>query len=288
MKNIQFLLGPLFILIYLSDLMKSADKRSVNQKSCILANSNWDSIYSRSNMIPDPSTCTTIADDCCHFYLSYKYNYIPVEKSYCFTMTGKPEAWLKKFNNLYQDEQIWLSSFFNNNYELFHNVGNSLEYIYHQNYTCLETFPATAFSTYNFTNCAVFNTDGSCKIQNDYNNFQNFITDLYQNVSTKACTGYDELGKCKEFQSDPKSNNTALFPLLEILKKDYFHSLENGDGNLSTNNDTSNEINKWPGPCRNISSVKIKITCSPAYTQGNFIIFSLYKIIFFFIFVLLL
>lgn len=280
MKHVKFLVGPLFILVYISNFVKPVDKRSSNQKSCILANSNWDSIYSRNNMILDPYTCNSISDDCCHFYMNYTFNYFPIEKSYCFIMTGKPESWMRKFKNIYQDEQMWYSNNFDDKYNTYQNIGNSLEYIYYENYTCLETYPDTDFSSYNYTNCAIFNSDGSCKIVNDYLNFHIFMKNLYKETSSQACTAYDELGKCKDFQTDPKSNNTALSPLLEILKKDYFHSLDNTNINDTIpNNSLQESYNKWPSPCRNISSIKIKITCSPAYSDGSVIIFSLYKII---------
>jgi hypothetical protein len=255
--------------------------------------------------------------------MNYTYNELAVEKSYCFTISGKIESWMNKFTNLFKDEMMWFAKFLDANYNQYQKIGNILEYNYSENFTCIDIRPGQEFSSYNISQCAFFNDDGTCKYVNDDNYFEDFVETLYNNISAKTCINELPDGTCYNYETDPKSNNTALLPLIDVLKKELsimdgvvsgnknveinLNQVENSlsSSNSPSNSSTSTSITtnsteiqpgintptnnnrkyNWPGPCKPIPQVTIKITCPSGYTSATYL--SLCKFLFFILFVLL-
>ena len=274
----------LFILFYSIGytIMKAV---FLDEENCIYANSNWDSLYSKTDLIPDTNTCTQISNSCCHMYIKELYNPIEIIKSYCFTLTGLISDIVTKFQNDFTDELMWYSQFSHDNNYLYYAIGSNLNYTYYENYTCTELHPPKDYMSYNIKNCAYFNDDGTCAVQKDQGYFDNFVSLLYNQTVANVCNKLDSNGKCLEYTNDPDSKATALQPLLEIMKLDF--DLDH----LKVKNITDNVIKvnthkQWKGPCMPIPKVIVRVTCPPTYVGSNFI--SLNKIWFFIVFILLL
>jgi len=271
----NFLEYTFFIILHLICLIVSQKTRSENELNCIRANSNWRNLYSKEDLIKDPSTCTSISDSCCH--ISIKYNYhglFSMEKSYCYAGTGKVEDWVKKFTNLYQDEIRYYASKFNASLDDYTKIGNNLDYEYYSNYTCKETAKEDEYSDYEIRNCAYFNSDGTCGIKNDEKYFDKFLEILYVNITADICNNKDlQTGKCIEYSTDPNSNPNALTPLMNLIKSTIEQVI------LEEKKNEQKETKTWPGPCTPIPKVYVQVTCPNNYIASNFLFINKFLIV---------
>jgi hypothetical protein len=259
----------IFILFFLSNIMTK--KTSTDDNSCFAINSNWESMFDKKIVISDPSTCTSLDSRCCHLYVKQLYNNLQLENGYCFLNTDPIENVIRKFTNDFTDELYWYANFTNDNQNFFVSIGSSLNYTYYENFTCSEYHQLEDYSTYNITNCAKFKVDGTCEILNDYEGFKNFVANLYSQTVLGECTSYDSNGNCMDY-IDSNTNNTALQPLLDILTKDY--NLDSKKNETNTDNTSIGRFN-WPGPCKPIPKVIVRVTCPPDYKSAQFLNFNI-------------
>lgn len=261
--------------------------RSNAEIQCIQVNTYWDSILSTDNNIKDPTSCHKISDSCCYIHIKYRYNDItPFENSYCFTMTGKKDSWIDKFTNLYKDELMWYANFTYNNFEIYESIGNNLNYAFYANYTCIETHPYEDYSTYNITQCALFNDDYTCLIKNDENNFQNFVEDLYRIVTKDKCGGYQFEDGCVNYNNEGL-NTFKMNGLVENLK--IALDVDNNEEEEILDSDMGGNKNfKWNLPCKPVPLVTVSIECPAGYSISTYFkinYFILYFVLIFLIYV---
>jgi hypothetical protein len=278
-KDLKYnsLLITILILFAMIKLSKPSKKRSDSDIQCISQNTYWESIISKEDFIKDPTTCHNISDDCCYINIKYTYNIIPFEKSYCFTMSGNVDSWIKKFTNLFRDELMWYANKTYHNFEEYKLIGNNLDYVYYANYYCMTPHPIEDYSTYDISRCALFNDDRTCAIFNDVENFDAFVENLYRNITLGMCSGIDRNGYCINYaKPDYKSENSSeLIPLLETLKSSLKFEEEEVTSenqvaeNVDNNNDALTE-SKWDKPCEPIPLVTVTVKCPDAYSISSY------------------
>jgi len=271
----------ILILFATTKLIQTAQKRSDSDIQCITQNTYWDSIISKEDFIKDPSVCHNISYDCCYISIKYTYGIVPIDKSYCFTMAGKVESWIKKFTNLFTDELMWYANNTYNNFEVYKSIGNNLDYIYYANYTCTTPHPIEDYSNYDLMRCALLNADGSCKIFNDADNFDAFVENLYKNITISKCDKLDEDGNCINYANpDYKYENSSdLIPLLENLKislKFDEEDTNNLNSKLYNTENKSQTDSKWEKSCEPIPLVTVTVKCPDGYSNSIYFKFNYY------------
>jgi hypothetical protein len=255
-----------FIGLFLIYKINGQTSRSDRDVQCIKENSYWESIVDFKNSIPDPNRCLKISDDCCHIRIEYQYGPIPFDNSYCFSMTGKPSDWIKKFSNFYKDELMWYANYTYDNYEKYTEIGNNLNYVYYENYSCYETPEFKEYSTYNISKCALFNqTDGGCLVTNDEDNFSNFVENIYKNLT--SCKDGSDV--CRGYLDPNTANNTSLLPLFDVLKKSLIKNTTDGDIVQESHINDKSHIPFYSKPCQPLPLVSITLKCPDAYLGSN-------------------
>ena len=156
-------------------------------------------------------------------------------------------------------------------------IGNNLDYVFYENYTCYERAHDIDYHYYSVDNCAFSNPDGTCKIVNDYTYKDNYMQLLYNNITKNFCNNKDELGNCVYYQQSPNYNETGLSPLLEYLKASldlYDNSTDKyqkplDDPIIEKKNNTELST-KFYAKCKPIIPAKVKIVCPSSYVDGYF------------------
>jgi hypothetical protein len=247
--------------------------------NCLSANTNWDFTEKPRITVTDPNNCLKISFNCCYVNMNYSIGDIQYENAYCYTMTGNISAFVKTIVNFYSDENIYWNNYTFNNYGMYSMIGSNLVYDYYQNYSCYTPQYIQNYSTYNASVCAVFDNNGNCIVENDYDYFNSYVNALYESLTSTYCNSVDASGNCINYTS--YENNTALQPLLDILIQSLGvdsnvtnSSLNNDTNNNSSNSNNSNNNNGWPNPCLPPSPITVKVICPPDYVKSNSISFS--------------
>ena len=250
-------------IIILSCLTLKTLCRTDTEIQCILQNTYWDSTISKGDFIKDPSQCHNVSSNCCYMNLNYTYNTVPFNFSYCFTLTGNVEDIVRKFLFLLQDDLRWYADYTYNNFQIFQSVGNNLNYVYYSNYNCTTPDPYQQYNSYDITFCALFNADGSCAIVNDDQNFNQFVLNMYQNVTVGQCGFTTQDGTCLGIGNLNLLNSTssALVPLLENLKI----ALNVDGGGIPISNVTQPPMN-----CQPIPIVNVNVICPDTYGVSSY------------------
>lgn len=267
-----------------------------DQASCLLQNSiNYDNRLA-STLISDPTNCTTIINSCCYARIQYNYGDMPYNDTFCFVMSGDPKDFYNTINNWINDEVKWYSNYTYNNYAGLSSIGNNLNYTYYSNYSCYNPPAPQDFSNYYPSRCMSYDANGTCLIQADDNNFNQFVTNIFTTVTSSFCNSINaDTGLCDSYivSKNPNGNDPELNPLLtELIKSlsvDQANNTNSTTDNSTTNGTGSTSVNNngWPNDCKPQVIAVVTIICPDNYTSGDTLMLSFKIIISLFIVLLL-
>ena len=269
MSKIYSIIIHLILLIYIKS----------GEEQCIIQNQKNFNMNSESVKV-SVVDCLNASSNCCYAYIKYKIGSTMMENSYCSIVQGDIDTFARTLRTKYSDELKWYAEDTYNNYERFSEIGNNLNYKYYANYTCYIPPKIEEYSTYNDSICAKFDYNNKCEALNDYDNFDNFIKLLYDEVVFSKCNNYNYNEECISPFDSKYSNDQSLQPLLDVLIK-----------SLNINNDTyiedvTEEKKGWPIECQPIPDISIQIKCNENYSESQYITLNTYFLILFITYIL--
>lgn len=272
--NINFIL--IFIISIL--LVKPTKENVFKDEDCIAENNkNFDFHKPYSRNIENPNQCTEKSPTCCYVEINYDYAGHLINNNFCVLLGGDVNLKIQELQGILTDQIRYYSNFIYNNYESITSIGNNLDFVFHENYTCYEREQDIDFYYYIQDNCAVTNSDGTCKIVNDLTYKDNYMKLLYEDITNNFCNNKDPLGNCINYKDSPDFNETGLTPLLEYLKAslDLYENSTDAykvpeiDPVMEKKNNT--ELSKkFYQKCNPIVPAKVKIICPSSYVDGYF------------------
>lgn len=267
----------LFLIISFN-LINQTTQKNFTDEDCIAENTkNFDFYKPISKLINNPSQCTEKSSACCYIEVNYDYAGHLIDNNFCVLLSGDVNARIQQITGILTDQIRYYSHFIYNNYNTLTSIGNNLAYIYHENYTCYERAKEIDYYYYSVDNCAFSNSDGTCKLVNDYTYKDNYVQLLYNNITKNFCNNKDELGNCVYYQQSPNYNETGLSPLLEYLKASldlYDNStdkyIEPADDPIEEQKNDTELSQKFYKNCKPIVPAKVKIVCPSSYVDAYF------------------
>jgi len=269
-----------FLLIFIISLnfIKPTIQKNFTNEDCIAENNkNFDFYKPYSRLINNPSQCTEKSSTCCYIEVNYDYAGHIVDNTFCVLLGGDVNVRIHQITGILTDQIRYYSDFIYNNYEMITSIGQNLDYVFHENYTCYERAQEIDFFYYVEDNCAVTNSDGTCKIVNDFTYKDNYLTLLYDNITSNFCNNRDPLGNCVYYNDSPNYNVTGLSPLLDYLKVS-LNLYENStdlyelpvDDPVEIKKNNTELSKKFYKKCKQIIPAKVKIVCPSSYIEGYF------------------
>jgi len=270
----------IFLIIFFNLIIKTYQQEYTDEDCIEENNKSFDFHKPTSRLISNPLQCTEKTSSCCYIEVNFDYAGHLIDNTFCVLLGGDINARIQQISGILTDQIRYYANFIYNKYTTITSIGNNLDYVFYENYTCYELAKEIDFYYYSEDNCAFSNPDGSCKVVNDFTYKNNYAKLLYKNITNNFCNNRDEFGKCVLYQQSPDYNETGLSPLMEYLKvsldlnedsTDKFE--EPADDPIEAQKNNTELSKKFYAKCKPIIPATVKIICPSSYINGHFSFF---------------